>query len=228
MVYKIDSETLPAYVQKLPTSFKAKWIIIFNKVEATDGANAALMVANQWLKKQIKVSSVEGKTDKAYFMERIQLQLSDTQLIKKSDDGEEYIDFVLTDLGADSRGDSYPESLVTKWVDQVNNGAFVGDIDHKEYDDIVGRATTIEQAAELIKSAKRGIAKTVKAVFDKGKMWVRAVIDKRYKKLIEKANGVSLEAIVTRDADGNVIDGDLLGFTFAVEQNPVNPRAVIA
>ena len=59
-------------------------------------------------------------------------------------------------------------------------------------------------------------------------MWVRAIIDKRYKKIIEKANGVSLEAIVSRDANGNVTDGDLLGFTFAVNQRPVNPRAVIA
>lgn len=228
MVYKLDSENLPSYVKKLPSTLKTKWIMIFNKVEKDDGESAALVVANKWLKRQVKVSSVEGKTDKAYFIEKISLKLSDKQLIKKSSDGEEYIDFILTDDGYDSQGVQYPKSLLTKWTEQVNNEIFVGDIDHKEYDDIVDKATTIEQAAVLIKSAKRGIAKTVKAVFEKGKMWVRAVIDKRYKKLIEKANGVSLEAIVTRDADGKVIDGDLLGFTFAVEQNPVNPRAVIA
>lgn len=222
------SESIPSYVSKLPSSLKAKWVAIFNKVLSDKGSEMALIVANKWLRRQIKKSSIEGKTDKAYFIERIQLKLSDTQLVKKASNGEEYVDFILTDTGADSRGDAYPESLIKKWITQVNNDVFVGDIDHKEYDDIVDKASTIEHAAELIKSAKRGIAKTVKAVFDKGKMWVRAIIDKRYKKLIEKANGVSLEAIVTRDLDGNIIDGDLLGFTFAVEQNPVNPRAVIA
>lgn len=228
MPFTLESKELPTYVTKLPRSIMVKWIAIFNKVEEDEGKSMALVVANKWLKRQIKRSSVEGKTDKAYFIERIHLQLSDNQLIKKTEAGEEYIDFVLTDLGADSRGDMYPEELVQKWTKQANEQSFVGDIDHKEYDDIVSQSSTIEQAAELIKSAKRGIAKTVKAVFDKGKMWVRAIIDKRYKKLIEKAKGVSLEAIVTRDADGKIIDGDLLGFTFAVEQNPVNPRAVIA
>lgn len=228
MPYTLESENLPSYVAKLPNSIKSKWIAIFNSVHKKEGEKMAFLVANQWLKRQVKKSSVEGKTDKAYFMERIHLELSGDQLIKKSDDGEDYVDFILTDTGYDSKGEKYPLSLIQKWVSQVNENTFVGDIDHEEYDDIVSKATSIEQAAELIKSAKRGIAKTVKAVFDKGKMWVRAAIDKRYKKLVEKANGVSLEAIVTRDADGAIIDGDLLGFTFAVKQQPVNPRAVIA
>ena len=228
MPYDASSEDLPSYVKKAPQSIRVKWIAIFNKVYEDEGEEMAFVVANQWLKRQIKTTKVEGKTENAYFIERIQLQLSDNQLVKKADDGSEYIDFVLTDTGADSKGDRYPVGLIQKWIEQVNSDVFIGDIDHKEYDDIVSQATTVEQAAELIKSAKKGIAKTAKAVFDKGKMWVRAIIDKRYKKLIEKANGVSLEAIVTRDASGNIIDGDLLGFTFAVNQKPVNPRAVIA
>lgn len=219
---------VPSYVDKLPSSIKAKWIVLFESISKKEGEKVALIAANEWLKRQVKRTSVEGKTDKAYFIEKITFDLSDTQLIKQTSDGDDYIDFVLTDLGVNRQGDKYPLDLVQKWISQVNEQTFVGDIDHQEYDDIVSKSSTVEQAAELIKSAKRGIAKTVRAVFDKGKMWVRALIDKRYKKLIEKAKGVSLEAIVTRDADGNIIDGDLLGFTFAVNQEPVNPRAVIA
>lgn len=218
---------IPSYIDSLPGTIKAKWLSIYRQLLKSKGSEVSLLVANKWLQRQIKVSSIEGKTDKAYFIEKVSFSMSDSQLIKKTEDGEEYVDFVLTDLGVDGKGDSYPKALIEKWTKQVNSETFVGDIDHEEYDDIVGKASTVEQAAELIKSAKRGIAKTVKAIFDKGKMFVRAVIDKRYKKTIEKARGVSLEAIVTRDVNGNIVDGDLLGFTFAVNQNPVNSRAVI-
>lgn len=229
MYYTMSSKELPGYITKLPEATKAKWIMIFNKVEEQEDSKIATVVANQWLQKRIKKSTIEGKTNNTYVIERITLDVSGDQFIKRTADGEEYVDFVLTDVGFDDEGVKYPEPLIQKWVSQVNAGSnFVGDIDHKEYDDILSKAINVEHAAELIKNTKKGIAKTVKAFFDKGKMWVRAVIDKRYKKMIEKAKGVSLEAIVSRDANGAIIDGDLLGFTFAVNQRPVNPRAVIA
>jgi len=221
--------SLPNYVSKLPKSIQIKWVIIFKHVEGLEDKNMALIIANQWLQKSIMKSTVEGKTKNTYVIERITFDLGGDQLIKKTAEGEDYVDFVLTDIKADSEGDVYPEDLVKKWVGQVNEGSnFVGDIDHAEYNEILSKAQNVEHAAELIKSTKKGIAKTIKAFYDKGRMWVRAIIDKRYKKLIEKAKGVSLEAIVSRDANGDIVDGDLLGFTFAVNQRPVNPRAVIA
>jgi len=220
--------TVPNYVEKLPASIKARWVALFESVAKKEGDAIALIAANKWLKRQIKKTSVEGKTDKAFFIEKISFDLSDTQLIKNTDDGEEYVEFILTDDKMIKNGDIYPTALLKKWVSQVNSQTFVGDIDHEEYNSIVSNTETVEQAASIIKSAKRGIAKTVKAIFDKGKMWVKAMIDKRYSKLIKSAKGVSLEAIVTRDADGKIVDGDLLGFTFAVNREPVNPRAVIA
>ena len=228
MPYTINSENLPSYIKKLSDDIKAKWVTIFNSVYEKEGEKIALIAANKWLQRGIKKTSVEGKSDNALFIERITLELGDKQLIKQTADGEEYVDFVMTDTGADTEGNKYPESLIKRWTDKINSGeSFIGDIDHKEYDEILINSSTVDEAAELIKNTKKGIAKTVKAYFDKGRMWVRAIIDKRYKKIIERAKGVSLEAIVSRNLNGEITDGDLLGFTFAVDQRPKNPRAVI-
>lgn len=222
-----DDSKLPSYVKKLGDDSRSKWVAIFNRVAANEGEEMAFIVANNWIKKHVKKQSVTGNTVKAVVIEKVSFDLSGEQLVKLSSAGEEYVDFVLADTGRILNGDQYPESLLQKWLTQINNGIFIGDIDHEEYDRILSQASTVEQAAELIKNTKKGIAKSLKAIYDKGKLWVRAIIDKRYKKHIEQAQGVSLEAIVTKDAYGNVIDGDLLGFTFAIKDSPINPRAVI-
>lgn len=228
MPFDSSSENLPSYVKKLPDSLKSKWIAIFNRVYNAEGEEYAFIAANNWLSRQRESSSLEAKTKSAVRLEKAFFKLSDSQLIKRSKDGEEYVDFVLTDTGLDSEGVSYPEDTIKRWVEQINSGdVFVGDINHEEYDRIALTSSTPEQAAELIKRSKKGIAKAIKAIFDKGKMFVRAIIDKRYKKVISKAKGVSLEALINRDYSGAVTDGELLGFTFAVGQEPYNSRAVI-
>lgn len=224
----INDSKLPSYVKKLPDSARSKWVAIFNEVYNREGEELAFIVANNWLKKHVKKQSVEANTSQAVVIEKVSFDLSGEQLVKLSEAGEEYIDFVLADTGIIRNGDQYPEALLMKWLEQINNGLFVGDIDHEEYDKILSSTASAEQAAELIKNTKKGIAKSLRAIYEKGKLWVRAIIDKRYKRLIENAKGVSLEAIISRDANNKVVDGDLLGFTFAVKDDPVNPRAVIA
>lgn len=219
---------IPSYVKKLPKDMQSKWVAMFELLASSEGEEMALFVANTWLSKHIKHTEVTANTSSAAVIEKVSFDLSGEQLVKLSEAGEEYVDFVLADTGVIKNGDQYPESLLMKWLEQINKGIFVGDIDHEEYDKILSSSVTVEQAAELIKNTKQGIAKSLKAIFDKGKLWVRAIIDKRYKRFIEQAKGVSLEAIISRDINGKVVDGDLLGFTFAVRDDPVNPRAVIA
>ena len=228
MPYKKASKDLPSYVQKLGDSLKGKWISIFNAAEDKYGEERAFIIANTWLKKSIKVTSVEAKTERVATI--IKFEVDDSkELIKKTDSGEDYIDFVLTDNLPDKSGDSYPDALLAKWADQINSGdVLLGDMDHEEYDRLLKAGYSVDEVMAKLKE-KKGIAKTLKAVIQKGKLWVRAIIDKRYKKIIkEKAKGVSLEAAVVRDSDRNIIDGDLGGFTFGVVDGPSNERAVIA
>jgi len=96
----------------------------------------------------------------------------------------------------------------------------LGDVDHKEFESLVQAMYSEDEVKERIKE-KPSIAKAVKAVFDNGALWVKAILDKRYRKMLEKSKGVSLEAIVETDNIGTVLAGDLLGFTFGINEDPV-------
>jgi hypothetical protein len=228
MPYKtLIDKTLPSYVNKLSDALKLKWVTIYNAAYEKYGEDKAMIIANTWLKQNIKKQETVAKTENKVSLIRFTIDDS-KELIKKTEDGDDYVDFVLTDTLPDSQGDSYPLSLLEKWQKQINSGdMIIGDTDHLEYDKLLEQGYSLDEIMNRLKE-KKGIAKTLKAIIDKGKLWVRAIIDKRYKKLIkEKAKGVSLEALVTRNSEGDIIDGELGGFTFGVNCNPVNQRAVI-
>jgi hypothetical protein len=228
MPYKISSDNLPSYVKKLNDKLKSKWVNIFNAAYEKYGEEKAFIIANTWLKSIISSKKTIAQTEKTLSVIKFELDNS-KELIKRSEAGDEYIDFVLTDTLPDKEGIQYPLSLLEKWAKQINEGdMLLGDTDHEEYDRLVATGISPDEVIEGLKK-KTGIAKALKAVINKGKLWVRAIIDKRYKTLIkDKAKGVSLEAVLVRDANSNIVDGDLGGFTFGVNCNPVNERAVIA
>ncbi len=210
---------LPSYVKSRSPETQKKWVGI---VQSSETPVKGVAVANTWLKSQV---IIKPKT----VVKSVSLQVNDKEgFIKRTETGEEYIEFVLTDNLPDSEGVQYPDYLLQKWADEINSGkSLVGDIDHQEYDKILAGGYTKDEILDLL-GTKRGIATSLKAIYDKGKLWIRALIDKRYKKQIrERAKGVSLEALLTYDDNDNVVDGTLAGFTFAVEDNPANPRAAI-
>jgi hypothetical protein len=221
---------IPSYVKKHPKEVVNKWLEIYKLVLLTDGESVALVVANSWLKQQrVVVESVVAKSGGHEELTKVFFVATGEELIQKTTDGEDYIDFVLTDNGFDQEDLKYSDELLKGWAEQINNGlSIVGDIDHKEFDLVAKSIKDTVKAAEIIKNMKKGIAKVVKAFYDGGKLFVRAFIDKRYRKHVNNAKGVSLEALVkTRPVDGGkeAYSGELLGFTFAVKDNPVNPRA---
>lgn len=219
MPYTIKSQNLPSYVKKLPLAAKKKWISIFNSVYAKEGEKQAFLVANTWLKKHIKKKQTVARTE--HIRERVLFEIdTSSEFIKRTADGDEYISFKLADNIKDSLGLQLPEFVLRSWEKAINADPIVGDVDHEEYDKLLEAGYSDEQVREMLRE-KSGIAKSIKAVYEKGKLWVRAIIDKRYKNLIAKSKGVSMEAIVTKDADGNVIGGDILGFTFGIKHNPV-------
>lgn len=219
MPYEINDESLPEYIKKAPSAIRGRWVEIFNKVYTEHGDELAFIVANKWLLRQTTELTVTARTDKV--MEKVTFILDTSkELITRTDSGDEYISFKLADNVEDELGVQLPEFVLKSWADEINANPIVGDIDHVEYNKLIALGYTEDQIQEVLQG-KKGIAKTVKAVYDKGKLWVKALIDKRYRKTIEKSKGVSLEAIISRDSIGNITDGNLLGFTFAVENSPI-------
>jgi len=220
MPYTPRSKKLPEYIKKLTPSTREKWVNVFNTVEAKEGEQVAFIVANSWLKRRLKSIATLGRTDNT--VEKVTFVVdSSKELIQRTEKGEDFISFKLAEVGVDKLGQPWPEFMLKKWASQVNDGlTVVGDLDHKEMESLI-KGNAPDELIEKKLREKPSIAKAIKAVFDNGKLWLKAVIDKRYKKLIQESKGVSLEAVVERDSNNNVIDGNLLGFTFGVDRDPV-------
>ncbi len=217
---------IPSYVAKQSNLLIRGWVSIYKHFFDSYGNDAAIIAANEWLKKFLQKQVILAKSKKIRRLE-FSLEKGDDGFIKKSLDGDDYVSFMLADNLYDLQGDAYNPKLLKKWADQINSGKMlVGDIDHKEYDYIMATTASAEEIAKKLKS-KQGIAKAVKAIYEKGKLWIKAVIDKRYKNVINKSQGVSLEAYVS-DWDNNVAtDGEIFGFSFMVDEPQANPRAVV-
>ena len=196
---------LPSYIMNKSEPIKMKWMQIFNSVFDKEGEHTAFIVANKWLKSKLSTKEFQSKTINGKSIEVIKLSQNTTEFISKSENGEEYIEFTLTDIYKDKQGDSYPPELLQKWASEINTEGIVGDIDHAEFDRLISSGLSEEDIKIMLKN-KPSIAKSIKALFKDGVLKVRAVIDKRYKKLIGAARGVSLEALVTRDSKKNIVD----------------------
>ena len=205
-------------MKKRNPKIRKKWIAIFNRVYAKEGDKMAFMVANNWLKKQVKTLTARSTVTRDII--KFDIDVSKT-LIKRSRDGEEYISQVLATVDENYDGKKFTEDVLKKWEQDINSGnAYVGDIDHEMYDKVAQLPD--DQVRDALKS-KPSIAKTVKAIYEKGKLWVKLLLDKRYKKLVRKAKGLSLEAFISSNEKQEVYDGELLGFTFCVNETPAMP-----
>ena len=214
MEYKdLNDSNLPSYVKTKSEQVRAKWVALSNESCKQYGESKALLIANTWLKKQ-----VENKS----FVKRsvIQFDVVNQSLIKRSSNGEDYITFVLSSIQPHRDGVVFTEEMLKKWESSINSNPIVGDVDHSLYDQLLSSYLSDDQIRDVLRS-KKGIAKTIKAIYDKGKLWIRAFVDKRYKKLIEKSKGVSAEALCSWK-DKVATDGDILGFTFNINTTPAD------
>lgn len=216
MPYTLSSSNLPSYIKNKPDHIKMQWISIFNAIYKDKGEETAFMVANGWLKRHLKKKATMIKRS----IVRFDVDRTSPEFIKRDNSGEDYISFVLSDTQPHYDGKIFTESLLKKWVDSINSGQTItGDFDHEYYDRLQQSGISDEQVRVELKQ-KKGIAKSIKAFYENGKMWIKALIDKRYKKLVEKAsNGVSAEALCTFDGN-EAVDGELLGFTFNLATQP--------
>lgn len=214
---KIIDTNLPTYIQNRSKPVQDKWTSIYTNVKKESNETEALLVANTWLQNSVKEQALVARTDK--HIERVTFVVDEKQFIKRTEDGDDYISFKLADVFKDKFGVELPETVLQTWADKINTEPIVGDIDHEEYDKWLSQGLSDDEIKDRLRN-KSGIAKTVKAVVDKGRLWVKAVVDKKYRHLLGKLKGVSLEALVMREDDGSVSDGELLGFTFGVRHTP--------
>jgi hypothetical protein len=214
MSYKgINDKSLPKYVLSRSESIKRRWVNMYNAAEKKFGGKKAMLIANLWLKKQVKSSGFMARSTFKF-----DIYTKNGFLIRDSN-GEEYVTLVLNTKDSHKDGVTFTEELLKDMAKQINDNPIVGDIDHALYYKILKTGMSDEQVKMVLRS-KPGIAKTVKAIYDKGKLWVRAIIDKRYSRLVKKSKGVSSEIFYSKREGNSYSEAEILGFTFNFKTTP--------
>jgi len=212
---------IPKYVSKLTKPQQKKWGAIYGHVKSTYGKSQAIISANNWLKSQLKPVEIIARGENV--REVISFKIDTTELIKRSEDGEEYVTAVLTTTDKHKDGKQFTPEVLQSFANSINKNPMVSDTDHELYDTLLDSTVDTEGIMSMLKS-KTGIAKTVKAIYENGKLFVRLLIDKRYRNKIQEAKGMSVEAIINKREGGLISDAKLLGLTFNINSNPAVPN----
>ncbi len=224
MVYKINDKNLPLYVKNRTPEVINKWISINNNVSSNENEQIAIEVANKWLQREMSNQAVVAQS--LFKREKLVFEIDNKQLIKQSANGDKYISAVLASDKRNAAGRKFKPQVLKKWAEEINAGkTLVGDIDHEMFDKLADSAPV--SAIKKALANKPSIAKTVKAIYEEGKLWLRLLIDKRYEKVIQRAKGLSLEALTETDENNEVSSGELFGFTFCVREPLADNTATI-
>lgn len=150
------------------------------------------------------------------------------EILTRDDDGEYFFDAILMGIDEHADGKRISPELLDKWAAYINDNGLIGDVDHEQIYKYIDRGYTPQKIKTMF-NTKLGISKTVKAFIEDGQLRIRAWVDKRYRNIINKVKGLSLESFVQYDDnDPNLaVDGDLFGFTFNVKTNPAYTQAQI-
>lgn len=227
MPFKTIKE-LPPTIQKLPVKAQEMFLAAFNDSYPRVGESAAFRVAWAVVKKRFK--EVNGKwVAKGMGMSFYTFTMDNKgdSFVKKGADGEYYLEAVLSDEMLDSDGYRFTAEALEEYANQINTHGMAGFITHADWDEFkIANSHLPEQAfVEKARQERKGILKTIKAIYQKGKLWIKALIDKRYVNQVKKFNKVSIEALVPeRYRPGREYRGGY-ALGFALDNNAINPRA---
>jgi len=228
MLYTSNKE-LPNSIKKLPYKAQTKFRESYNN-KSSLGDSTAFRIAWDSLKPYFQKKEdkwvAKGLTDNTY---TFNIDIKENLFVQKAEDGNYYIEGVLSDIFPDSDGWTFTEEILQDFADQINNSPIFGGITHEEWKELKMKYSHLpeNEFIEKARSERKGILKTVKAIYEKGKLWIKAIIDKRYLNHITKFNKMSLEAIVPSKykINGKYTKGKILGF--ALDNNAINQRTSV-
>jgi hypothetical protein len=232
--------SMPEYIKKLDTTLQMTWKDAYTQAAQIFGYEKALEIANRVVLKKLKKMAAQPRVDaseeviteaaidagviedeeveEVSLSERVSLNLdpSNEVLVSCAENGDVILEAVLADNKVSSDGKQFTNEALISMADFINkNGMALPDIDHAEFDKLAHQFPNIEEFKAQLKSQK-GIFKSVKAFFNKGKLMIKAFLDKRYRKIAQKYKSLSIEAIGQLD-DTNpdlYVDAEPLSFTF--------------
>ena len=218
---------LPESIKKLPISAQEIFKNVFNKVYKNNGDELSFKIAWAAVKKKFK--KVDNKwvaKSNNYTLFKVELENNSELFVNKSDDGEYYLEGVLSDVGLDVHNTRFTEEALKDYAEQINKHGIGGFITHKDWKQFCMNNSHLPEEVFIAKARneRKGILKAIKAVYEKGRLWIKALIDKRYLNRVKKFTKMSIEALVPkRYQQSNTYKGGyVLGF--ALDDDVANKR----
>ena len=237
--------SMPDYIKRLPVNFQMSWQSAYNQAADLFGFDEALMVANRFIIKKIQEQQqkkdidptpelVQIAAERAGLVETdivdatplleepeeelVSMALLPAQemMVSCADNGDIVLNAVLADETFNTDGKRFSKDALKSMAEKINKkGMFMPDIEHEEFKALREELGDNYDAIKAAMKDKKGILTKVKAFYNKGKLFITAWLDKRYKKHTEVYDKLSIEARGLIGNDKNVYaDADPLSFTF--------------
>jgi len=226
-----SNKELPEGIQRLPQKAQSMYRESYNAMYSKHkDESISSKIAWNVVKKQFhKVDNQwvgKGMSAETY---TFNIDTKEDMFIQKADDGNFYIEGTLSDIFPDSDGWSFTEEALENFAAQINNLPLFGGITHQEWQELKMKYSHLSENEFIAKARteRKGILKTIKAIYENGKLWIKALVDKRYINHVKKFNKMSLEAFVPPEnkKGKQYTGGTILGF--ALDNNAINPRAIV-
>ena len=226
-----SNDDLPDSIKRLPSKAQTMFRKAFNRVlEKGSSEEYAFKVAWSMVKKHFKKTEhgwvAHGLGYEVYSFD---MQNTGDVFVQHGEDGNYYLEGVLADTLPVSDGWAFTEGALAEFARQINEEGVFGGLTHEEYQDLLMKYSHLppQEFVKHARTERKGIFKTLKAVFENGKLWIKALIDKRYVRHAKRFTKMSIEAWIPKNLqrEGKYYGGKILGF--ALDNNPKNRRTSV-
>jgi cation transport regulator ChaB len=228
-------EGLPEFIRKiLPIEAQKYFLEIYKSAVKGYDDQTAFMFA--WEATKLKMQKVgntyviniapQEKEIELPEVYQFPVEESETSIVMNSETEELIMEAILADTKFNTDGKRFTEVELNQMADQINTyGSTLPDVDHEKLMSLVKKHGRDQVAIMNSLKNEKGIFKSIKAAVTNGKLWIQAVLDKRYKNHTDKFKALSIEAFADVEGD-RLTNPQYLGFTFT--NTPKLPGAQIA
>lgn len=163
------------------------------------------------------------ETPKLYTFE---LQTNDLNVVQNAETGELLIEGILADTTLNTEGQRFDSESLNEICEQINTfGSSNPDEDHEILDiakkhlpELIMKHNHDKEKVKAefaqIMNERKGVFKNIKGMVKDGKLWIQAVLDKRYTNTLKKYGKMSIEALAVDNGSGVLKKPKYIGFTF--------------
>ena len=154
----------------------------------------------------------EDFVDKSFMS--IGLEFEEPKIVMNGESEEVMIEAIMADNTPNTEGQYFTDKELEEIATQINTeGSTLPDESHMILNSLAKRyGSNYDAIMHRIKEEK-GVFNTIKAVVKEGKLWFQAFLDKKYKDMVSKYKGISIEVLGDSTGSGRVLSPKYLGFT---------------